>query len=264
MFGGLWNMSTLAIRFPLLSWRAFDGLLRGAIPTGERVRLLSSWVAWQMVCAAIFGISLGVFSLTARADADPRFLFASTVKMPLLLFFTSAVTCPSLYVFGALRGLPFSAREFAAMLMVAHTILAAVLGSLAPVVAFFALTTTSYSFMVLLTVAACTLAGVMGVRVFVKAINEPIPGRFGTDVPSEASGGEQKPDSFFSRPKNVDKNIWQLLGWWVVLYIFVGAQMGWMLRPFIGSPDLPFDLWRTRGGSLVESVIFHLQRIFGG
>lgn len=254
-------MSTMAVRFPLLSWRAFDGLLRGAIPTGERVRLLSSWVAWQVVCAAFFGLALGVYSLTARAEPDPRFLFASVVKMPLLLFFTSVVTCPSLYVFGALRGLPFSAREFAAMLMVAHTILAAVLGSLAPVVAFFALTTTSYSFMVLLTVAACALAGTMGVRVFVKAVNEPVPNRFAADV---QNAEPPQPAGFFSKPKNLDKNIWQLLGWWVVLYIFVGAQMGWMLRPFIGSPDLAFDLWRSRGGSLVESVIFHLQRIFGG
>lgn len=251
-------MSTLPARIPILSWRAFDALLRGVVPTSDRVRLLMSWIAWQSICATVFGISLGVYSLTARDVPDVRFMIGAGIKMPLLLFFTSAVTCPSLYVFGALRGLPFSAREFAAMLMVAHTILAAVLGSLAPVVAFFALTTTSYSFMVLLTVAACALAGIMGIRVFVKAINEP-----GINAePSDAD--DAKPEGFISRPRNVSKTIWQLLGWWVVLYIFVGAQMGWMLRPFIGSPDLEFSMIRSRGGSLVEGVIFHIQRILGG
>lgn len=248
-------MSTLPVRMPLLSWRAFDALLRGVVPTSDRVRLLMSWVAWQALCAAVFGISLGVFSLTAREVPDARFMIGAGVKMPLLLFFTSAVTCPSLYVFGALRGLRFSAREFAAMLMVAHTILAAVLGSLAPVVAFFALTTTSYSFMVLLTVLACSLAGIMGIRVFVRAINEPASQK--DDEPAPAEG-------FLERPRNVSKTVWQLLGWWVVLYVFVGAQMGWMLRPFIGSPDLEFTLVRSRGGSLVEGVIFHIQRILGG
>ena len=47
----------------------------------------------------------------------------------------------------------------------------------------------------------------------------------------------------------------------VALYAFVGAQMGWMLRPFIGSPELQFILFRGKGGSLVESVIHHLRQI---
>lgn len=253
-------MSTAAVRNPLLSWRSFDALLRGLTTIEERVKLLSSWVAWQLICAAIFGVSLGVFALTARAQADPRFMLAASIKMPLLLLLTSAVTCPSLYVFGALRGLPFSAREFAAMLMVAHTILAAVLGSLAPVLAFFALTTSSYSFMVLLTVFACAIAGFIGVRVFVKSINEP-PLVQEPTAPTETPTEEPKPKGLFIRPSHVDKNVWQLLGWWVVLYIFVGTQMGWMLRPFIGSPELPFSLYREKGGSLVESVIHHVHKL---
>lgn len=253
-------MATAVVRNPLLSWRSFDALLRGLTTIDERVKLLSSWVAWQLICAAIFGCSLGVFALTARTQAEPLFMIASTAKMPLLLLLTSLVTCPSLYVFGALRGLPFSAREFAAMLMVAHTILAAVLGSLAPVIAFFALTTTSYPFMVLLTVFACGIAGIIGVRVFVKAINEPPVVHETSSVPPAEN---PRPAGILVRPAHVDKNIWQLLGWWVVLYIFVGTQMGWMLRPFIGSPDMPFSLYRAKGGSLFESVIHQIQRLMG-
>jgi hypothetical protein len=259
----------------ILSWYAFDSLLRGKFSSGDRVRLMVVWLGWQALCAAVFGVSLGVYAITSRPEADYRFMAAGFVKMPLLLFLTSAVTCPSLYVFGALRGLRFSAREFAAMLMVAHTVLAAVLGSLAPVIAFFALTTTSYSFMVLLTVAACALAGLIGIKVFVRAINEPPPTEAGgaSTTPSPAAPPERpilEPTpavsmfSAFARPHNVEKNIWQLLGWWVTLYVFVGGQMGWILRPFIGNPDLPYVLFRGKSGSLVEGVLYHLRQIFGG
>src|SRR5258708_14402205 len=109
----------LDARVSILSWRSFDSLLRGRMVASDRVRLLLSWIAWQAVCSAVFGLSLGVYSLTSRPDPDLRFMTANFFKMPLLLFFTSAVTCPSLYVFRALLGLRFSAREFGAMLMVA-------------------------------------------------------------------------------------------------------------------------------------------------
>lgn len=246
------------VRLSLLSWQSFDSLLRGRLIFSDRVRLLLSWIAWQAVCAAVFGLSLGVYALTSRPVPDFRFMAASFAKMPMLLFFTSAVTCPSLYVFGALRGLRFSAREFAAILMVAHTILAAVLGSLAPVISFFALTTSSYSFMVLLTVLACAVAGLLGVRVFVRAINEPPPPDMQAELEAAAS------DPWSSRPAHVSKNVWQLLGWWVALYIFVGAQMGWILRPFIGNPDLPWVFFRGKGGSFVEGVLHHIQKLAGG
>lgn len=260
-------MSSAALS--LLSWPAFDSLLRGRMMPSDRVRLMVNWIAWQALCAAVFGLSLGVYAVSSRAEPDYRFLLADIFKMPLLLFFTSAVTIPSLYVFGALRGLRFSAREFAAMLMVAHTILAAVLGSLAPVVAFFALTTISYSFMVVLTVLACAIAGVLGVRAFVRAMNEPPPEVLAAAAAAAAESGvqlpgEDAPRGMFSRPAHVDKNVWQLLGWWVALYVFVGIQMGWILRPFIGSPDLPFILFRGKAGSMIESTLHHLRVLFGG
>src|SRR4051794_3110733 len=31
---------------------------------------------------------------------------------------------------------------------------------------------------------------------------------------------------------------------WIVLYVFVGVQMAWVLRPFIGDPTLPAQFFR--------------------
>lgn len=250
----------------LFSWHHFDALLRGKLSAADRIRFPLTWLAWQVVCAGLFGASLGVYALTSRETPDLRYLLAGAVKVPLLLIFTSGITVPSLYVFGALRGLRFSAREFGAHLMVAHTILAAVLGSLAPVLAFFALTTSSYSFMVLFDVFACTVAGALGVRAFVAALSEPDP-----DVPQiEAAPSTEvapAPTTVAPAPRAIAKlepSAGQLLRTWLFLYCFVGSQAGWILRPFIGQPELPFVLLRGKEGGFFSSVFHHLMMLLTG
>jgi hypothetical protein len=266
-----------------LSWRAFDALLRGQLTAEERIRLIGAWTVWQILGAAVFGASLGVYSVTGRDVPDVRFLLAGALKMPLLLLLTSAVTLPSLYVFGTLRGLRFYAREFVAILMVAHTVFAAVLASLAPVIAFFALTTSSYSFMVMLTVFACIMGGSVGVRVFLRALNDPDPSA--GPLPPEASRTRDVPGGAVAlvpevgegeplpvaptpppvvRPTKVSEGAWQLLGWWIFLYMFVGTQSGWILRPFIGHPDKSFVLFRGKTGGFIEGTLHHLWEVLTG
>ena len=41
---------------------------------------------------------------------------------------------------------------------------------------------------------------------------------------------------------------------WVVLYGVVGAQTGWLLRPFIGNPDAAFTFFRERSGNIFEAI----------
>ena len=48
---------------------------------------------------------------------------------------------------------------------------------------------------------------------------------------------------------------------WLVLYAFVGIQMGWMLRPFIGAPDMATGFFRSEPFSNAYIVVLRL--IFG-
>jgi hypothetical protein len=48
---------------------------------------------------------------------------------------------------------------------------------------------------------------------------------------------------------------------WLVLYAFVGIQMGWMLRPFVGSPDRRPAFFRPEPFSNAYVVVARL--IFG-
>lgn len=46
---------------------------------------------------------------------------------------------------------------------------------------------------------------------------------------------------------------------WVVVYGLVGAQMAWVLRPFIGDPEAEFTLFRVRESNFFASAIGHLR-----
>lgn len=65
------------------------------------------------------------------------------------------------------------------------------------------------------------------------------------------------PDSALGQSHNIFKV-------WVVIYGLVGAQMGWILRPFIGNPGQDFEWFRERQGNFFESVLYHLQNLFTG
>jgi hypothetical protein len=50
---------------------------------------------------------------------------------------------------------------------------------------------------------------------------------------------------------------------WIVIYAVVGAQMGWILRPFVGAPDLPFELFRSeRDSNFFAAVLKALGTLF--
>jgi hypothetical protein len=53
-----------------------------------------------------------------------------------------------------------------------------------------------------------------------------------------------------------------LLYVWMVLYGFVGTQLGWTLRPFFGDPGAPFALFRRIEGNFYVNVLESLASIF--
>ena len=48
------------------------------------------------------------------------------------------------------------------------------------------------------------------------------------------------------RPADPAKSIFRI---WILIYAVVGAQMSWILRPFIGGPNETFHLFSPRGES---------------
>ena len=57
------------------------------------------------------------------------------------------------------------------------------------------------------------------------------------------------------------KTAWKIYFSWLFSYAFVGAQLSWILRPFIGSPQLPVEFMRASAlnGNFYEFVFAHLM-----
>jgi hypothetical protein len=47
-----------------------------------------------------------------------------------------------------------------------------------------------------------------------------------------------------------------LLYIWILLFGFVGTQLAWTLRPFFGSPDEPFQVFRSSISGTFYADIF--------
>jgi hypothetical protein len=166
---------------------------------------------------------------------------SSAVKLPLLFLATLLVCVPSLYFFSLLFGSNQSLNQNLAVILTAITVTSVLLLSFAPITLFFLLTTPSqYQFFKLLNVGIFTISGLMGI-VFLYQGMKVVSG-------PELEGASTR--------------TWVLIIWMFV-YAFVGSQMAWTIRPFIGAPGTPFELFRQLGGNFYTNILYSLAEIFG-
>jgi hypothetical protein len=166
---------------------------------------------------------------------------SSGVKLPLLFLATLFVCVPSLYFFGLLFGSNQSFNQNLAVILTAITVTSVLLLSCAPITLFFLLTAPSqYQFFKLLNVAIFTVSGLMGIVFLYQGMKV-------------VSGGD---------PAGIATRRWVLI-FWMLVYAFVGSQMAWTIRPFIGAPGSPFELFRQLGGNFYTDIIQSLGEILG-
>jgi hypothetical protein len=204
------------------------------VPAGTAVRAL-------ILLGAIYGVFMGLYGVLRPKNPSLTQLVASAVKVPLLFLLTLAVTLPSLYVCSALARSRLGLHDTLRLLLVGNVISVALLASFGPVTGFFTLSTTSYPFMIVLNVVLFAAAGLAGLAFLRKAVDVIF-----------APQGEP------ARPGDAARRVFLA---WAVVYGVVGAQMGWILRPFIGTPDEPFTLFRPRQSSFFEAVLLSLRQL---
>ena len=153
-----------------------------------------------------------------------------------------------------------------------------VLASMGPIIAFFSVSTPNYGFIVLLNVVVFSVAGFLGLSFLVQTLNrlssasalQPRPSsrpRVAGDKIKIAAAVDGK-QSAQQGPLDVVEGI--VLGkhektvfvCWISVFGFVGAQMGWVLRPFIGSPEMEFSWLRARDSNFFEAVFNTLFNLF--
>jgi hypothetical protein len=171
---------------------------------------------------------------------------------------TLAICLPTLYFFNLVLGSRLTVRQALAMMLVAITVTAMLTLAFAPITLFFLVTAPNYHFFKLLNVLVLGLTGLTGLRFLVNGMQrmnalDPATAPAATSVQGPPAAGAVAA----SPPVRMS-----LLYVWMVLYGFVGTQLGWTLRPFFGDPGAPFALFRRIEGNFYVNVLESLVSIF--
>jgi len=245
--------------------KELDALLRGmrtgpeALAEGTAHLRVSPLLCVSTVLGVVYGVCMGLFASMTNDAGGGWQILSSAIKVPVLFYLTLIVTFPSLYVFGALMGMRLSAVDMLRLVVAAVTVNLTIVASFATITAFFTISTDSYLFMKLLNVAFFTVAGVIGLVFLWKLLKTLDAVQAGDDAPV-APLPPDAPHPFVGLGGDRVRRLFKV---WLILYALVGAQMAWVLRPFVGSPDLPFQVFRARQSNFFLDVFRALDEFLG-
>jgi hypothetical protein len=224
----------------------FTALLRGELPA------LRHWTAdWRtpnllrdatvvVIGAGCFGAALGCWRAPEQA------LFAA-IKLPLIMLLTAAGNGLLNAMLAPLLGLQIAFRQSFLAILTSFAIAAAILGAMSPLAAFIiwnappltvgANNSTTHAGVLLLLVATIAFAGI--------AANLRLLQLLRALAGQRAAAG-------------------RVLLAWLAGNLFLGSQLSWIMRPFIGSPGLPVQFLRddALNGNFFETVLRSGIRFF--
>lgn len=202
-----------------------DALLRGAagIPTWRRS------FAYSIAFGLLYGAVMGCFGGLGAARGVQ--IAYSSLKVPVLLLVTFGLAVPPFFVMNALLGVRDDFAVALRAILEMQAGVALILASLAPLTLGIYASTSQYEAAVLcnflmFTVAACSAQIILYRRYRALIARRAIHGR--------------------------------LMWAWLACYCFIGAQLAWTLRPFIGAPNAPVLFFRAGIGGNVYEVLGHL------
>ncbi|GAA6621309.1 actin-binding WH2 domain-containing protein [Scytonema sp. NUACC26] len=216
------------------------GLLRERQTFLEDIRQgvrLPNKIISLLVCSSLF---LAIYGGIIGAYHSWMQALSSAIKLPALYLITLLICLPTLFFSNIIFGSKRTFGQHFALVLTAVSVTSVLLFSFAPITLFFLITTNNYQFLILLNVIIFALTGFIGISSLYQA----------TSIVLEQDG-----EGSTTRKKIVRS--------WLFLYAFVGSQLGWTLRPFFGTPDSTFQLFREREGNFYLSVLQSIGYLLG-
>jgi hypothetical protein len=183
--------------------------------------------------AFVYGMIMGSYNSFLQA-------VVSGFKVPILLFLALFICFPAFYVIQYMLGSRMSFKQMINMVLSGFVVQTTIMVSFAPIVIFFMITGNNYSFLKLLHVGIIAFSGVFGMRTMIEALK------------------------FSCEKKNVYPKIGiKIFRFWVFVFAFVGMQLAWNLRPFLGDKYQEFELFREKEGNFYLAIIQSTGDMFG-
>ena len=211
-----------------------DNLLRGEVSAAggsrePRLPVLGSLILAIVVYGMFYGAVMGSYG----GMSGLRFWQAvySAVKVPFLMISTFLLSLPSFFVLNTLLGLRDDFTRVVRALISTQAGLTVILSALAPFTAFWYISGSDYEPAILFNGMMFAVASFSAQWMLRREY-----------APLIRSNPRQR---------------W-MLRTWIIIYIFVGIQMGWVLRPFIGNPRAPVQFFREGSRSNAYEVVLQM------
>ena len=188
-------------------------------------RILNQYILLSVFSFA-YGLIMGSYHSFAQAAA-------SGVKVMVLFSLVLIVCFPAFFIIQYILGSKLKLGQMISIILSGFVLTTAIMVSFAPIIVFFLLTGSNYYFLQLLHIGIFVLSGLFGMKTIVDALR-------------------------YSCEK---KNVYPQIGvvvfrFWVVIMAFVGIQLAWNLRPFLGDRNQPFELFRDYEGNFYAALIY--------
>jgi len=213
---------------------------------GGNPAALKDWATrWEtsrgLGCAAAIFVGAGLYGAAMGYWRSPIQASYNLIKFPLVILATSLGNALLNGMLAPLLGLNLRFRQSLMLVLMSFTIAAAILGSFAPIVFFIIWNTppltdqteiswATYNFVQLVQVIIIAFASVVANVRLLRLLQA------------------------LSASEVIARRV---LFSWLVGNLFLGSQLCWILRPFIGSPGLPVEFLRANAfqGNFYETVI---------
>lgn len=203
-----------------------DGLVSDVLEHRALNHRLLRTVTALLVFSAVYGVVAGSYSGGLQA-------VSASVKMPLLFLGTLFVCFPAFFVIQLLLGSRLSLMQVSVLVLHALALTTVLLAAFVPVIVFFLITGADYYFLQLLHVVVIVICGGLGMR----ALHENL-------------------SLVYERHGDYPPQAMAVMKVWIVLFAFVGVQLAWNLRPFVGDRGEPFRLFRDYEGNFYSALIY--------
>ena len=197
-----------------------------------------------MVYTLIVLVGAGIYGAVVGSWRSPLQSLYVAVKLPVVLLLTACANALLNALLAMAQGLNLGLRESFNAILMSFAMASVILASFSPVLFFFLRTLRltqesdfAYSVLLLSLVAVIAFSGAVA--------NLRLLGLLKT-----ISGNSRVAQrTMFA---------------WLAGNLFLGAQLCWISRPFIGSPSLPVEFFRSDAlkGNFYEAVFHSLQRLF--
>jgi hypothetical protein len=176
------------------------------------------WWLFPLIVVLAGGFYGGILgSWSAGGDGRTLLIPYAAIKVPLVVLATTCVCLPGYFVLSTVLGLRSDFPIALAAIAAGQAGVALALASLAPLTRVAYLSGLGHSQALVLAALMFALSTLAGAAVMLRRYRP-----------------------LFDKTRRHRA----MLAAWVTMYIFVGIQMGWMLRPFVGTPGMPVTFVR--------------------